>query len=56
VPLRSEAQRRLMHAVLGGRSTKVPKDVAGEFVKKDEGGKLPEHVKKQLGRPSVHKG
>lgn len=42
MPMKSEAQRRLMHAAAEGKSNKVPKSVAKEFVAADKGGKLPE--------------
>lgn len=34
MPATSQAQYRMMQAVLHGQSTKVPKDVAAEFVAK----------------------
>jgi hypothetical protein len=42
MPMLSEAQRRLMHAVASGKSDKVPKAVAKKYVEHDRGGKLPE--------------
>lgn len=44
MPPVSEAQRRAMRAAAAGKSTlRIPKKVGAEFVKGDQGGKLPEH-------------
>lgn len=31
--IKSKAQQRLMYATIGGANTKIPKDVAKEFIK-----------------------
>jgi hypothetical protein len=42
MPMKSQAQRKAMHAAAAGKSTLgIPKSVAKEFVKHDQGGKLP---------------
>ena len=42
MPMRSEQQRKAMHAAAKGKSTLgIPKQVAREFVDADEGGRLP---------------
>lgn len=41
-PMKSQAQRKAMHAAAKGKSTlDIPRKVAKEFVKADKGGKLP---------------
>ena len=48
MPLKSKAQSRLMHAVIEGKSNKVPKDVAEEYIKetsKERFKKLKERMK-----------
>lgn len=52
MPMLSEAQRRLMYAVVHGDSDKVPKAVAKKYVEHDQGGKLPE---KKRGRKRADK-
>lgn len=48
MPIRSQSQRRAMYAAASGKSTLgIPKKVGEEFVKSDEPGKLPEHVKEK---------
>jgi hypothetical protein len=48
MPVKSESQRRLMYSVLEGKSNKVPKKVAKEYVAASHGKKnLPEKVKKR---------
>ena len=42
MPMKSEAQRKLMYAAAEGKSSKVPQSVAKEYVASDKGGKLPE--------------
>lgn len=44
MPFKSEAQRRLMYAIVNGLKSDVPKSVAEKFTKHDQGGKLPEKV------------
>ena len=42
MPMKSEAQRRAMHAAAHGKSTLgIPKKVAKKYVAHDKGGKLP---------------
>jgi hypothetical protein len=50
MPLRSEAQRRLMYAASNkkGGADGVPQAVAKEFVAADKPGKLPERKGKRL--------
>ena len=44
----SEAQRRAMYAAAAGKSNiGIPASVGKEFTDADQGGKLPEHVKKE---------
>jgi hypothetical protein len=44
----SEAQRRAMHAAAAGESNiGIPTSVGKEFSDEDQGGKLPEHIKKE---------
>lgn len=46
MPMKSEAQRRAMHAADKGKGTLgIPKKVAREFVKEDKPGKLPPRKK-----------
>ena len=53
MPMRSESQRRAMHAAAAGKSTlKIPKSVGKEFVKSDPGGKLPKRKKMAGGGPA----
>ena len=48
MPFRSQAQRKLMYAVLSGKAkADVPRSVAQEFVESDVPGKLPEHAPKR---------
>lgn len=48
MPLMSEAQRGAMYSAKAGKSTLgIPKKVGEEFVKNDQGGKLPERTKRQ---------
>ena len=45
MPMRSESQRRAMHAAASGNSTlDIPKKVGKEFVAADMGRKLPKTV------------
>jgi len=45
MPMRSEQQRKAMHAAASGNSTlDIPKKVGKEFVAADKGGKLPKRV------------
>lgn len=54
MPVKSQSQRRLMYAVLEGKSDKVPKKVAKEYVDASHGLKdLPE---KKSGPKRTHKG
>jgi hypothetical protein len=47
MPMKSQAQRGAMYAAKAGKSTLgIPQSVGAEFVKSDEGGKLPRKVKK----------
>ena len=42
MPMKSQAQRKAMHAAAKGKSTLgIPRKVGKEFVKADKGGKLP---------------
>jgi hypothetical protein len=42
MPLKSEAQRKAMHAAAAGKSTLgIPRKVGKEFARSDKGGKLP---------------
>jgi hypothetical protein len=42
MPMKSEAQRKAMHAAASGKSTLgIPKKVGKEFAASDKGGKLP---------------
>lgn len=50
MPMKSKAQNGLMRAVLAGKSTKVPRKVAQEYVNAEHGKsvkKLPERVGKK---------
>jgi hypothetical protein len=48
MPMKSQAQRKAMHAAAQGKSTLgIPKKVAKEFVAEDKGGKLPKRVQKR---------
>ena len=51
MPMKSEAQRRAMHAAAHGKSTlAIPKKVAREYVAHDKGGKLPKRARKKRHR------
>lgn len=51
MPMKSEAQRRAMHAAAHGKSTAgIPKKVAKEYVAHDKGGKLPKRMRKKMAR------
>lgn len=46
MPMKSESQRKAMHAAAKGKSTiGIPKKVGKEFAKSDKGGKLPQKAK-----------
>jgi hypothetical protein len=48
MPMKSQAQRKAMHAAAAGKSTLgIPKRVGKKFVKHDQGGKLPKRKKKK---------
>lgn len=48
MPMKSQQQRKAMHAAAEGKSTLgIPKKVAKKFVAEDTGGKLPLHVKRK---------
>ena len=47
MPMESEAQRAAMHAAAAGKGELgIPRKVAAEFVREDEGGKLPKRKRK----------
>jgi hypothetical protein len=46
--MKSEAQRRAMHAAAAGKSTRgIPKKVAKKYVEHDQGGKLPRKARRK---------
>lgn len=48
MPMKSEAQRKAMHAAAQGKSTiGIPKKVGKEFAAADKGGKLPKRKKQR---------
>lgn len=48
MPMKSEKQRKAMHAAASGKGKSgIPKKVAKEYVSKDKGGKLPARAKKR---------
>jgi hypothetical protein len=56
MPMRSEAQRRAMHAAASGDSTlDIPKKVGQEFAAADQGGKLPKRVPRRPSQFSLPK-
>jgi hypothetical protein len=55
--MKSEAQRRAMHAAAAGKGTLgIPKKVAKEYISEDKGGKLPKRKRhKTIGHMSSAK-
>ena len=48
MPMKSQAQRKAMHAAAAGKSTRgIPKKVGKKFAKHDQGGKLPKRKKRK---------
>jgi len=48
MPMKSQAQRKAMHAAASGKSTLgIPKKVGAKFAKHDRGGKLPKRKKRR---------
>jgi hypothetical protein len=48
MPMKSQAQRKAMHAAAAGKSTLgIPKKVGKRFADHDQGGKLPKKKKKR---------
>jgi hypothetical protein len=48
MPMKSQAQRKAMHAAAAGKSTRgIPKSVGKKFAAHDKGGKLPKRAKRR---------
>ena len=48
MPMKSQAQRKAMHAAAAGKSTLgISKKVGKRFAKHDQGGKLPRRARKK---------
>lgn len=51
MPMKSEAQRKAMHAAAMGKGKSgIPRKVAMEYAEHDQGGKLPKRAKRKAAR------